>query len=162
MAAGTLDNSIIHTIYGSTAEGGSCERYLESRSISSESDWATDICESEEEWEVNCERYSRRTRIVAPLRSENTSMCWGTWIDGGSPVTEERWGVKNRELCGWSEEERWEIGRGRGGIENWAVKENVLPQPSSLWTQIVPPRACTICLDIASPNPVPPYFLVAL
>lgn len=49
-----------------------------------------------------------------------------------------------------------------GGGEKREVKENVLPLPSSLCTHIRPPKAATICRDIANPRPVPPCFRVAL
>ena len=37
-----------------------------------------------------------------------------------------------------------------------SVKKNVLPFPSTLSAQIWPPWACTMCLAMASPSPVPP------
>jgi len=39
---------------------------------------------------------------------------------------------------------------------------NVAPSPSTLSTLISPPCASTICFEIASPSPVPPYFLVVV
>ena len=36
----------------------------------------------------------------------------------------------------------------------------VLPSPGKLCTVSSPPSAVTICLEIASPRPVPPYFRV--
>jgi len=45
-------------------------------------------------------------------------------------------------------------------LRNTAVKKNVDPLPSLLFTSIVPPMALTSCLQIVSPSPVPPYFRV--
>jgi hypothetical protein len=41
-----------------------------------------------------------------------------------------------------------------------SVKENVEPWPTCDSTQILPPCISMMRLDIASPNPVPPFFLV--
>src|SRR5207237_303673 len=45
-----------------------------------------------------------------------------------------------------------------GCSPNRAVKWKVLPLPSSLSTQILPPIIATSCEEIASPRPVPSYL----
>ena len=45
-------------------------------------------------------------------------------------------------------------------FSNLAVNQNVEPCPSTLRTPIFPPIISTSCLEIARPNPVPPYLRV--
>jgi hypothetical protein len=128
----------------------------------------------------SCSRYPCAMRITAPLRSENTTTCWGrvlVWV-GGSGCGEEEGLEKKRDggdvverIVGevdLSEGDERGVGVVGGGVEagsgivNCEVKEKVLPLPSSLCTQIRPPKAATICREIARPSPVPPCFRVAL
>jgi len=43
---------------------------------------------------------------------------------------------------------------------NWAVKQNVLPAPGRLVTQIFPPIICTSRNEMLNPSPVPPCLRV--